>query len=161
MVLAHGRGCPEEKSSLQRLAGMLYGVAEAGKHPRWHNQQAKGRECFVSKKNSKLKDAHGIQSWGRKLIKEPREGEEIFFGNCSLGSALVLNQSFLFPWRCTLRQGTKIDLGMFQALSSAMSTYHSLPPFRNLSVKTKPKINYIPVFPHSQSLYFRNKLLGL
>lgn len=82
----------------------------------------------MSKKSSELKDAHGIQSWGRKLIKEPREGEEIFFGNCSLGSALVLNQSFLFPWRCTLRQGTKIDLGMFQALSSAMSTYHSLPP---------------------------------
>lgn len=84
-------------------------------------------ECWgylMSEKCSKLKDALKIWKTHRK---RGRRGGGKFFGNCSLGLALVLNQSFLFPQRCTLRQGPKIDLGVFQALYSVVSTYHTIP----------------------------------
>lgn len=69
---------------------------------------------------SKSKHALGIWSLRRKLRGKRWGGK--FFGNCCLGF-LVLNQSFLFPQRGTLRQGPKIDLGMFQAFCGVASTY--------------------------------------
>lgn len=68
----------------------------------------------------------GNLKFREKTTKRGRRGGGKFFGNCSLGLALVLNQSFLFPQRCTLRQGPKIDLGMFQALYSVVSMYHTI-----------------------------------
>lgn len=65
--------------------------------------------------------------FGKKTQKRGRRGGGKFFGNCCLGLALVLNQSFLFPQRGTLRQGPKIDLGVFQAVSGVESTYHTIP----------------------------------
>lgn len=87
----------------------------------WKEQQ--DRRCTRN-----LKFREKPQKTGRR-----RRGGKLF-GNCSLGLALVLNQSFLFLWRCTLRQGPKINLSLFQALYSAVCI--TLFPFRNLPVTT-------------------------
>jgi len=62
-----------------------------------------------------------------KTQERDRRGGGKFLGSSSLVLALILNQSFLFLRRCTLRQGPKIGLGMFQALSSVVSRYHTIP----------------------------------
>lgn len=137
--VAGGLGWPEEKSSMESLSrtlcwgvwsrDVLWGMWRPGRE--LLGKEAAGYlGCWgyiMSEKCRKLKDALRIWSSGRKLRKETEEGGGKFFGNCSLGLALVLNQSFLFLQRCTLRQGPKIDLGMFQALYSVVSTYHTIP----------------------------------
>lgn len=75
-----------------------------------------------------VKRSSGNLKFGEKTQKRgKRKGGKLFWNSC-LGLALVLNQSFLFPQRGTLRQGPKIDLGIFQALYGVASTYHTISP---------------------------------
>lgn len=80
----------------------------------------------MNKKVLQFKRSSRNLKLGEKTQKRGKRRRGKFFWSSCLGLALVLNQSFLFPQRGTLRQGPKIDLGMFQALYGVASTYHTI-----------------------------------
>lgn len=94
---------------------------------------------ILNKKVLQVKRSSGnLKFWEKPQKRGKRKGGKLFWNSC-LGLTLVLNQSFLFPQRGTLRQGPKIDLGMFQALYGVASNISHYFPSENLVLKQSQK----------------------